>query len=399
MSGDIEGKNTNKYDMKGIRIIALSVVSIIVLAVASILFIWRGELRTVATIEQLDDQGYLYCMEYKAHYDLDKLVESDVDQNGELMSYLIHTLSKGLVDSLDIESSQVVEKGEEGRETFGCTSFQAANSNGNGFIYGRNYDFFKNPTMVTISHPEKGYASIAVSDMSQFGYSLEHLPKSFAQKVLSLAAIYAPMDGINEKGLCTSIMALPNQPSQQNFPGRHYVGTSIIMRLFLDRCATVEEALELLLTVNVNHDVKMGSGFHYMVADALGKCAIIEFDKDDQWKTIVIQKSDTLNHMVITNHLLNPKHYSAVPDPVIGNVSSFSWDRYERVSAFMNEHNGTLNIQQAQECLALVRWVDLLWPNGEVEDTQFSDVYDQKELKLYLRNWNNYDHTYEFSLE
>jgi hypothetical protein len=55
-----------------------------------------------------------------------------------------------------------------------------------------------------------------------------------------LAAVYAPVDGINEKGLCTSIMALPNQASQQDTP-KPNVGTTIIMRLWLDRCATVQE--------------------------------------------------------------------------------------------------------------------------------------------------------------
>jgi len=33
-----------------------------------------------------------------------------------------------------------------------------------------------------------------------------------------------------------------------------------------------------------------------------------------------------------------------------------------------------------------------------VEDTQFSNVYDQQAITLSLRNWNQYETTYHFSL-
>ena len=67
---------------------------------------------------------------------------------------------------------------------------------------------------------------------------------------------------------------------------------------------------------------------------------------------------------------------------------------------YLSQRNGTLTLQQAQECLGLVHWVDLAWgdPKGTIEDTQYSNVYDQTNHILYLRNWNNYDHTYQFQL-
>ena len=33
-----------------------------------------------------------------------------------------------------------------------------------------------------------------------------------------------------------------------------------------------------------------------------------------------------------------------------------------------------------------------------VEDTQYSNVYDQKNITLALRNWNDYETTVHFSL-
>jgi len=367
------------------------VIAAICIAVA---VIWSGEIGTIKTVRQVGDNQFLYQMEYKAAYDLDDLVSKDIDQNSKLLDYVIGRIGKGL--PLKIKSAQVADEDGE-MATFNCTSFQALKADGSGYFYGRNYDYFKNPTMVTISRHRKGYASIAASDMSHFGYSLEKLPTSFMSKLSCLASVYAPVDGINEKGLCTSIMALPKQAAQQDTPN-HDVGTTIIMRLWLDKCATVAEALELLSTVDVRHDAAVGSGYHYMVADASGHCAVVEFDKDDGWKTMIVEKPDSLNYMLVTNHLLSEKYYTTEPDPAVGNPHSKSWWRYETAGAFLAGHNGVLSFEEAQECLSQVHWKDLVWDNGTVEDTQFSNVYDQAAITLDLRNWNDYENTVHFAL-
>ena len=374
--------------------VILWILGILLALVIAVLCIWSGEIRTIGSIESVDGNPYLYRMEYKAAYDLDDVIEKDVDTNAELLDYVVGRIGKGL--PLKIKSAQVADEGGE-LATINCTSFQAAKADGSGFWYGRNYDYFKNPTMVTVSRPRKGYASIAVSDMSHFGYSLEKLPTSFMASLSCLAAVYAPVDGMNEKGLCTSIMALPKQASQQETE-KHNVGTTIIMRLWLDRCATVREALDLLETVDVRHDATVGSGYHYMVADAAGDCAVVEFDKEDGWKTMIVRKEEGEKYMLVTNHLLSEKYYTTEPDPAVGNPHSKSWWRYETATAYLDAHEGALTLEEAQECLSLVHWKDLVWDNGMVEDTQYSNVYDQTNLTLDLRNWNAYETTKHFAL-
>lgn len=369
----------------------VGIIAAICIAVACI---WCGEIRTLKTVGTVGGNEYLWQMEYKAAYDLDDLVSKDIDSNAELLEYVIGRVGKGL--PIKIKSSQVADENGE-TQTMNCTSFQAAQADGEGFWYGRNYDFFKNPTMVTISRPKKGYASIAVSDMSHFGYGLEKLPQKFIARVNCLASVYAPVDGINEKGLCTSIMALPKQAAQQE-SGKHKVGTTIIMRLWLDKCATVQEALDLAATLDIRHDAAVGSGYHYMVADAAGDCAILEFDKEDGWKSIIVRKAEGANTMLVTNHLLSEKYYTTVPDIAVGNPHSKSWWRYETAGAYLAAHDGILTLEQAQECLAQVHWKDLIWEDGTVEDTQYSNVYDQQNITLALRNWNDYDKTVNFSL-
>ena len=377
--------------MKKVLFWILGILLALCIAIACI---WGGEIATLRSVRSVDGNPYLYQMEYKAAYDLDDLVAEDIDENAELLDYVIGRVGKGI--PIKMKSAQVADENGE-MATFNCTSFQALKADGTGFWYGRNYDYFKNPTMVTISRPKRGYASIAVSDMSHFGYSLEKLPAKFMSKLSCLASVYAPVDGINEKGLCTSIMALPKQASQQD-TDKHDVGTTIIMRLWLDRCATVAEALALLETVDVRHDAAVGSGYHYMVADANGDCAVVEFDKDDGWKTMIVRKDPEAKYMLVTNHLLSEKYYTTEPDPAVGNPHSKSWWRYETAGAFLSGHDGTLTFDEAQECLAQVHWKDLVWENGTVEDTQYSNVYDQKNITLALRNWNAYETTCRFSL-
>ena len=374
--------------MRKFREILLAVVSLVVALVAAALCIWSPELRTMGSVRQVGDNPYLYSVNYKASYDLDKVIAADIDSNGKLLEFVVSRLAKGLpvkmggvkvADGLSAEAQNADGVAEH------CTSFQAASSDG-GWLYGRNYD-----------RPKKGYASLSVSDMSHFGYSLDKLPDSFVGKALCLAAVYAPLDGVNEKGLCTSIMALPKQASRQN-TGKHVVGTTIIMRLWLDRCATVQEAIDRASTLDIRHDATTGSGYHYMIADAAGDCAVMEFDPQDGWKTRIVRKDTTRRHMLVTNHLLDPKYYTTEPDPAVGNPHSRSWWRYETAGAYLAEHDGILSREQALECLSLVHWKDLVWEDGTVEDTQYSALYDQTRRTLSLRSWYDYDKTVDFSL-
>ena len=370
-----------------LKIFAGAVAALVLVVVC----IWQGELRTILSIEQVcEEDQYLYYADYKAPYDLDKVLEANIDANTKLVEFVIGRLSRGLYKP-DLGGKQT-------GNGFACTSFQAKNSGGEGYLFGRNYDFFKNPTLVLRSTPKDGYASLSTCDLSHLGYKPDKLPASLTSKALCLAAVYAPMDGMNEKGLCISIMALPKQAAWQN-SGKPVAGTSILMRLILDRCATVDEALELVRCVDVRHDQKVGGGYHYLVADASGNCAAIEFDLFDGWKTMILRKDSQKNWMLMTNHLLAPKYYTTEPDPVVGNPHSRSWWRYDVASKYLDERGGILTAEEAQQCLCDVHWKDLVWDNGMVEDTQWSNVYDQSALTLRLRHWNSYETTREFSLK
>jgi len=371
--------------------IILRIITVIILASVLLVFmVWHGEIRTIASIHQVsNDDPYLLQAEYKASYDLDKVLAAGIDENSKLASFVIGQFSRGLYKP-DLS-------GKKTGNGFACTSFQAKKSDGKGYLFGRNYDFFKNPTLVLKTTPKDGYASITTCDLSHLGYNLDKLPDSFGSKALCLGALYVPMDGMNEKGLCISIMALPNQPAWQN-TGKPIAATTILMRLILDRCASVDEALDLISKLDIRHDQSKG-GYHYLVADADGNCAAIEFDLFDGWKTMVKKKDEEQNSMLMTNHLLAPKYYTTEPDPVFGNPHSRSWWRYDVVKDYLDARNGIINSEEALQCLSDVHWTDLKWDNGFIENTQWSNVYDQTSLTLKMRDWYDYSVVHEFSLK
>ena len=98
----------------------LWILGIVVALCAAVAIIWSGELSTLRSVASVDGNPYLYQMEYKAAYDLDDVVSKDIDENSELLDYVISRVGKGI--PIKMKSAQVAdENGELG--TFNCTSF------------------------------------------------------------------------------------------------------------------------------------------------------------------------------------------------------------------------------------------------------------------------------------
>ncbi len=102
----------------------------------------------------------------------------------------------------------------------------------------------------------------------------------------------------------------------------------------------------------------------------------------------------------MTNHLVAEKYDDPSQNPKYGNPHSKSWWRYDTLNAYLSERSGVLTCDEALEALNIVHWKDLVWDNGMVEDTQYSCVYDQNNLTVYLRSWADYETvTTKFILE
>lgn len=107
------------------------------------------------------------------------------------------------------------------------------------------------------------------------------------------------MDGINEKGLFIADATVDDPPKYKDYGYRKYpdkpaISSFHMVRIVLDLCSNVDEAINLIKKMNVWFSDDFA---HFLIADAEGNSVIIEFDKDG--KLIPIYR--TKNYLHITN--------------------------------------------------------------------------------------------------
>lgn len=157
---------------------------------------------------------------------------------------------------------------------FGCSLFYASGDAARP-VYARNFDWDPNPALVLHTDPPDGHASVSIVDISYLGLpaGVDPLTDPAARRKL-LDSPLLPFDGMNAKGLVVGLAADDSGRARKT-PGLPTVGSVRILRLMLDRAATVDEALGLLDRYNLDFDG--GPPLHYLLADASGASAVVEF--------------------------------------------------------------------------------------------------------------------------
>ena len=151
---------------------------------------------------------------------------------------------------------------------FACTVFFGA---GGEPIMGRNFDFHDQPALLLRHRPPGKYASISMVDLSYLGFDRAKLHALRHGDQLR-GASRLPFDGMNERGLAVAMAQVPGARSPA---GERAAGSLGVMRLVLDEAATVEEAVAILRRTPV--DFSGGPPLHYLVADASGDSAVVEY--------------------------------------------------------------------------------------------------------------------------
>ncbi|MEH0845344.1 carcinine hydrolase/isopenicillin-N N-acyltransferase family protein [Micromonospora sp. CPCC 205711] len=151
---------------------------------------------------------------------------------------------------------------------FGCSLFAASGDPARP-LFARNFDWDANPAMVLRTDPPDGYATVSLVDLSYLGVG----PDPTGDRRL-LNAPLLPFDGMNERGLAVGLAA-DDGARATPVPGRPTVGSVRILRLVLDRAASVDEAVALFGRYNLDFDG--GPALHYLLADAAGRSAVVEF--------------------------------------------------------------------------------------------------------------------------
>lgn len=156
-------------------------------------------------------------------------------------------------------------------EFFGCSVFTVQSTKGQRF-FGRNFDWYTSEAWIIEAHPEGSYASIATANMNFLGGNMTSMLPDSAR---TLAAYYAPLDGMNEKGLCVAVLYIEDRTNIDQQTDLPDITTTTAVRLLLNKAATVGEAVALLGQYDFH--ASMGMIVHLAVADAQGNMAAIEY--------------------------------------------------------------------------------------------------------------------------
>jgi penicillin V acylase-like amidase (Ntn superfamily) len=181
------------------------------------------------------------------------------------------------------------------------------------------------------------------------------------------------MDGVNEKGVAIGIMAV-DQCDPPYTPGKVTLYTPFLIRMVLDYAADISQAIDLIRQYNV--DFSEGTPGHFLIADATGHCAIVEFIDHD-----IKIVATTEQWQVSTN-------FNVFGTQAPENVSCW---RYNRAYSTLKEKQGNIT---EKEAMTLLSQVTLGPPNP----TMWSMVYNLQTLAVDVAINRNYTQVYHFGL-
>ena len=398
--------------------IVLAVILVIV-ATLGITFVcvWNDEISTVNSFKQLrvrndeNKEGSVYYMKVKGGFYFDKFLEQGGASNDkELINFITGNITRGLID-MSISETDI-----------GCSSFTAVTPSGDK-LFGRNYDFAKTNVCITLCDPGKGrHKSFSTVDLNYIGISPEKDVDGLMNKITCLAAPFTPLDGINDAGVACGIYMSyqgggadgDTVATNQNDASKNNITSTTMLRMVLDYADNVDEAVELIMQYNL-HD-SANTSFHYMVADASGKSAILEWlpengtdatDNDGAARKLVVtyntdemyaelRDSSSFEYQWITNFVVNghDSYYENDDDKP-------GYDRYEHIYERLHATGGVVEDENA--AMTILQEVGRrTWKPSEKGCTVHSAVFNlTQKTVLWVAN-ENYGvpgAVYSYSLE
>lgn len=259
---------------------------------------------------------------------------------------------------------------------FGCSTIAVANPEGER-LFGRNFDWENCDALVVSSKPETGYASISTVNMDFISRSAGAIGAALQlNDVRTLAALYAPLDGMNEAGLAVSVNMIQDAATIDQNTDKPDVTTTTAIRLLLNKAANVENALELLRQYDMHSS--MGMMVHFALADTTGRSVAVEYVD---------------NKMVVTESPILTNFYLAEGEKK-GIGTAQSHERYEILTRTLSE-NAALDMQGVRDALDSVSKRNF----GEFESTEWSIVFNLNRGEAHYYHRENYENRYTFKIK
>ena len=351
-----------------------------------------GKLEMIHSMKDLDGNGRLYEIDYNQDYMLDSVMQPGITEQTGLFRHIASLL----FDNLPAENAEV-------KYGAGCSAFAAQEAEGKGFLMGRNYDFrhftpdnksyLPTSAILVRTAPEGGKKSISMVDGLNLGFGQGFYNDGKTDLSMLMALPYAALDGINEDGFAIGVLALNEKQTNQQ-TGKQRIGTTVAIRMMLDKASTVREAIEMLKNYDMDMRGNGHSNYHFFMADATGDYAIVEytFDKDRTEPKVMEVFTDDDSLRCVTNFYVAP----SMTGTTDGWGSSHGKDRYENLRKTLDEKKHVMKEAEAMQLLEKVSQP----PTEELtSQTQWSALYNLTEKTLRLTILREYAKEYNFRIE
>ena len=317
------------------------------------------------SIEKLEDG--LYAMEFTGDYGFDAfLAQGGAASDNSVADFLVSFLSHGFC-----KNNGKVETGG-----FGCSTIYTQDKGGT-YFFGRNYDWAECQTMIVHTKPKNGYESVSTCCLDFLGFGDGYAPDgSMMERMRSIAAIYVPLDGMNDQGLMVADLTAGDNEETHQQTGKTALTTTTAIRLLLDKAANVDEAIVLLRQYDMNSS--NGMSHHLSIADAHGKSVVVEYVDGEMLVT---------ETKVVTNHYLSDCEKQGVG-------SEQSHRRYDTLAA----HTGSADAEEVRNLLESVAQKNYPQTAGSYEKTMWSIVYCPKRHCADFYFAENFAHSYKLIL-
>jgi len=223
-------------------------------------------------------------------------------------------------------------------------------------VFGRNYDWVTDAGIVCTNLKGLSKISMKTENGETIGWVSKYGSITFNQYGKEF-----PTGGMNEKGLVVELMWLDETkyPAADNRPA---IGVLQWIQYQLDNCITIDEIIETDKKLRVSPTGT--TPLHYLVADANGKVATIEFLNGK----MVVHKGSDLSFPVLTNNTYDESVRSVKNSSSNGNNSLERFGEACKMIQQLNTKNTTKPLTDYA--------FDILGEVAQGDFTKWSIVYD-----------------------
>jgi penicillin V acylase-like amidase (Ntn superfamily) len=262
------------------------------------------------------------------------------------------------------------------QNAFSCTTF-FINSNGQ-LVFGRNYDWVSDAGIVCTNLKGLSKTSLKMQDGNTTSWVSKYGSITFNQFGKEL-----PTGGMNEKGLVVELMWEDGTkyPVPDDRPAFHVLQW---IQYQLDNNATVEGVIATDKKIRIAPN---NPPLHYLIADASGNAATIEFYANK----MIVHTGKELPFPVLTNSSYDESLKKTAEAKISAGNTNFSFqdnslERFAKACSMMQQYE-----QNKINKPVIVYALDMLDNVSQPGFTKWSIVYDIRSKKIYFKTDNYQD--------